>query len=237
MGQAQFAKRQELPESVANFFDDFNPSGNGRTASNAFLAESYAPPTQLLTKHALSFNVDVPLDLEELFWGTRRDIIFQRMITVGGRTNTIHQMISIEFTPHMRDGQMIFLEEMGHQVDAQRGDVWVVLRQIVHPVFRALGDDLISSCTLPLSVALLGGTVEVTGMDGIKLYVNVNEPEPFHFPLVKTIDGQGLRTPNGRGRLVIIFDVNVPRVPTSLRDATTNMIRQIENAPEQNEDA
>nr|XP_049467139.1 uncharacterized protein LOC125908427 [Anopheles coluzzii] len=221
MGQAQFAKRQELPESVANFFDDFNPSGNGRTASNAFLAESYAPPTQLLTKHALSFNVDVPLDLEELFWGTRRDIIFQRMITVGGRTNTIHQMISIEFTPHMRDGQMIFLEEMGHQVDAQRGDVWVVLRQIVHPVFRALGDDLISSCTLPLSVALLGGTVEVTGMDGIKLYVNVNEPEPFHFPLVKTIDGQ----------------VNVPRVPTSLRDATTNMIRQIENAPEQNEDA
>ena len=82
MGQTQskFAKRQELPESVANFFDWESP-----------------------TKQELSFNVDVPLEMEEVFWGTRREIIFQRLITVGGRTKTIHQMLSIEFTFHMRD--------------------------------------------------------------------------------------------------------------------------------------
>lgn len=149
--------------------------------------------------------IQCPVQLEELFHGTRKDVSYQRLVNIAGQSELIHQTTSVNITPYMRDGEQIILRGLGNQIGAVQGDLLVVLRQFVHPSFSAKGNDLVCNCHIPLSVAVLGGIVSIRGIDNKTFGLMLHEPYPLLPPLVKVIEGEGMKTRHGRGKLVVKF--------------------------------
>ncbi|XP_041769654.1 chaperone protein DnaJ 2-like [Anopheles merus] len=193
------------------------------------------PASEQVRPH--SIVLQCPVQLEELFYGTRKDVSYQRLVNIAGQSELIYQTTSVNITPYMRDGEQIILRGLGNQIGAAQGDLLVVLRQFVHPSFSAKGNDLVCNCHIPLSVAVLGGIVVFRGIDNKTFRLMLDEPYPLLPPLVKVIEGEGMKTRHGRGKLVVKFYVQFLPVPTRLRDETANLLRQIEGAFKRAEDA
>ncbi|MDQ4005694.1 MAG: molecular chaperone DnaJ, partial [Actinomycetota bacterium] len=89
------------------------------------------------------------------------------------------------------------------------GDLYVTLSVESHTVFERRGQDLICALELPVTVAILGGEVDIDTLEG---------PETLEIPAgtdpgsVIRLRGKGV--PNlgrrGRGDLLVRIDVDVP---------------------------
>ncbi len=89
------------------------------------------------------------------------------------------------------------------------GDLYVVVNVLPHDVFRRAGDDLGCEVTVPMTVAALGGTIEVPTLDGpeeIEIRPGTQSGE------VVTLKNQGMPRLDGRGRgsLVVLLKVETP---------------------------
>src|SRR6266498_6039995 len=54
------------------------------------------------------------------------------------------------------------------------GDLWVELAVASHPVFSRRGDDLLCGIAVPVTVAILGGSVQLETLDGDELTIEVD---------------------------------------------------------------
>jgi molecular chaperone DnaJ len=91
----------------------------------------------------------------------------------------------------------------------QSGDLYVLIGVVPHEVFRRAGNDLGCEVSVPMTVAALGGTVEVPTLE---------EPETIEIEPgtqsgeVVTLKGKGMPRIDGRGRgsLVALLKVETP---------------------------
>jgi molecular chaperone DnaJ len=103
------------------------------------------------------------------------------------------------------------------------GDLYVEISVAPHPVFRRAGDDLGCEVPVPMTVAALGGDVEVPTLDG---------PEPIEVNPgtqsgeVIRLKGKGMPRVNrgGRGELVALLKVETP---TDLTAEQAELLRRI----------
>ena len=102
------------------------------------------------------------------------------------------------------------------------GDLYVQIRVAEHPVFRRAGADLGCEVPVPMTVAALGGQVDIPTLDG---------PEPIDIEPgtqsgeVVRLRGKGMPRLQGRGRgeLVVLLKVETPM---DLTEEQTELLRR-----------
>lgn len=119
--------------------------------------------------------------------------------------------MSVKVPAGVSDGMDLRVEgggEGGRQ-GGYAGDLYITLRVEPHPVFERSGQDLLATLELPVSLAMLGGEVEIETLEG---------PEPLRIPpgtragTILRMRGAGLPHigRRGRGDLLVRVDLEVP---------------------------
>jgi molecular chaperone DnaJ len=103
------------------------------------------------------------------------------------------------------------------------GDLYVEIRVAPHPIFRRVGDDLGCEVTVPMTVAALGGEIEIPTLDEpevVELSPGTQSGE------VVTLKGKGMPRVRrgGRGELVALLKV---ATPTDIDSEQAELLRRL----------
>jgi molecular chaperone DnaJ len=121
------------------------------------------------------------------------------------------ESVTVEIPAGVRDGQTITTREMGEAGlrGAQSGDLIVTVRIRPHEYLHREGDDLHARAAVPMTVATLGGDIEVPGLTGP---VTVRIPGGVQNNDTAVAKGAGMpRMRGGHGDLVVHVNIVVPR--------------------------
>lgn len=120
--------------------------------------------------------------------------------------------LTVQVPPGVDDGAQLRVTGRGEAGirGGRSGDLYVAINVAPHDVFRRAGDDLACEVSVPMTVAALGGTVEMTTLE---------EPEPIEIEpgtqsgQVVRLRGRGMPRLGGRGRgeLVGLLKVETPQ--------------------------
>jgi molecular chaperone DnaJ len=133
--------------------------------------------------------------------------------------------LTIDIPPGLDDGSQVRYPGRGHagQYGGPPGDLIVELAVDPHPVFERRGDELLCSLPVPMTVAALGGSVELETLDGIETV----EVEPgTQAGTVKRFRRRGVPHPEGRGRGDLLVELAV-ETPTQLSEVQRTLLRQL----------
>lgn len=133
--------------------------------------------------------------------------------------------LTVRVPPGVDDGAQLRVTGRG-QAGARggrSGDLYVSIRVEPHPVFRRVGDDLGCEVAVPMTIAALGGEVEVPTLDGAEM-IEVS-PGTQSGEVVRL---RGLGMPRmdraGRGELVALLKVEIP---TDLDSEQAELLREL----------
>ena len=132
--------------------------------------------------------------------------------------------LSIKIKPGVDTGYRIRIPRGGENVKGyEPGDLYVSLRVKPHPIFERKGDDLYMNKTIPLSNAILGGTIDVKTIDGSTASVTIPPGTQPHTLL--RLKGRGIPRINdyGRGDMYIRIEVHIP---TNLTNKQKNILKE-----------
>jgi curved DNA-binding protein len=148
----------------------------------------------------------VDLTLEEAFHGATRRISIKQQ---GGHARSV----DVRIPPGVRDGSRVRAagEGEGGSNGGPAGDLYLRVQTRPHPVFERKGDDLHTTVTVPLTIAVLGGEAQVPTINGS---VRLKIPETTQSGQVFRLKGHGMPVvgkPDTRGDLYATVDVQLPR--------------------------
>jgi len=137
--------------------------------------------------------------------------------------------LSVNVPPGVEDGTRIRLAGEGEvgMRGAPPGDLYIFLSVTPHPLFKRDGNDLHCRVPLPITTAALGGAIDVPGIDGTRVRINVpaGAQNGQHFRL----RGKGmsvLRSPS-RGDLYVELQIETP---VNLTKRQQELLREFEAA-------
>jgi DnaJ-class molecular chaperone len=146
----------------------------------------------------------VELTLDEVLRGTTRTV----QIGDGARSRTVE----VKIPPGVRDGSRVRVAGEGGQGarGGPRGDLYMRVKAIPHPLFERKGEDLQVPVTVPLTTAVLGGEVQVPTLDGP---VGIKVPPGSRPGRLFRLRNHGLprlEAGGGRGDLLASLSVDLP---------------------------
>jgi curved DNA-binding protein len=144
----------------------------------------------------------VEITLEEAFHGTRRILQWD-----DGRK------IEAKIPPGVKTGSKVRLRGQGGRGSrgGQAGDLFLKVKIMSHPLFEPDGDNLRTSVPVGLYDALLGGEIEVTGINRrVKLKIPPETDNGQTFRL-KGLGMPNLRNPEKVGDLLVKVEVKLPK--------------------------
>jgi len=149
--------------------------------------------------------------------GTGR-IVAQACPACGGEGQVpTERTLQIKIPPGVDSGSQLRIGGEGEagSLGGPPGDLYVVVRVQVHPLFRRDGTHLFCEVPVNVPLAALGGTIDVPTLDGGKTKLSV--PEGTQSGTVLRLRGQGIPALGGRGRgdLHVLIRVVVPRHVTA----------------------
>ena len=150
------------------------------------------------------FIYELPITLEEAAKGAKKTVSYN----ADGRQETI----SISIPAGVRDSQKLRIKGKGGQgsYGGPRGDLYVQVRIMEHPLFRREGDDLFYRQRIKYSDAVLGTEVEVPTIYGKRLKLKVPPGTQCNSKL--RIKGYGLPKSNrGKGDQYVEIIIDVPK--------------------------
>ena len=133
--------------------------------------------------------------------------------------------LTIDIPPGLESGNQIRYPGRGHagQYGGPPGDLIVELAVDPHPVFERRGDDLVCQVQVPMTVAALGGAVQLETLDGRETV----EIDPGTQPgTVKRFRKRGVPHPEGRGRGDLLVEIAV-QIPTNMGEQQRVLLRQL----------
>jgi curved DNA-binding protein len=144
----------------------------------------------------------VEITLEEAHHGTSRLLEWE-----GGRK------IEANIPPGVKTGSKVRLRGQGGQgaMGGQSGDLFLKIKVLPHPLFERDGDNLRTSIPVGLYDALLGGEVEVAGIDKrvtLKIPPETDNGKVFR---LRNLGMPHLRDPKKFGDLFVKIDVKLPK--------------------------
>ena len=145
----------------------------------------------------------VDLSLEEVLRGTTR--------TVQVGETSERRTVEVKIPPGVRDGSRVrALGEGGTGRGGKRGDLYLRVRVLPHPAFERKGDDLVTTASIPLTTAVLGGEAQVPTLDGP---LGIKVPPGSRPGRVFRLRNHGLpkRDGGGRGDLLATLSVSLPQ--------------------------
>jgi curved DNA-binding protein len=144
----------------------------------------------------------VDITLEEAYQGTQRVLQWEN-----GRK------IEAKIPPGVKTGSKVRLRGQGGPGarGGQAGDLFLKIKILPHPLFERDGDNLRTSVPVGLYDALLGGEIEVTGIDRrVKLKIPPETDNGQTFRL-KGMGMPNLRNPKLMGDLLVKVEVKLPK--------------------------
>jgi molecular chaperone DnaJ len=132
--------------------------------------------------------------------------------------------VTVEVPAGVRDGSTIRVTDMGEagQRGAASGDLLVTVRVRPHDFLHRDGDDLHARAAVPMTVAALGGEIEVKGLNGP---VTVKVPSGAQNDDVLIAKGHGMpKSRGGHGDLIVHANIVVP---TKLTKAQRDLLEQL----------
>src|SRR5262249_10477879 len=156
------------------------------------------------------FEQEIQLGLEEAYRGATRRLSIKQ----DGHARSVDVRIPAGVT----DGSRVRVAGEGEQGagGAQAGDLYLRIRVAPHPQFERKGKDLYTQVRIPLTVAVLGGEVEVRTIGGKSLRLKI--PPTTQNGQVFRLKGHGMPTigkPDDRGDLYATVNVELPTHLTS----------------------
>jgi molecular chaperone DnaJ len=144
--------------------------------------------------------------------GTGQEIVDRCKNCTGSGRVQVTDALTVQIPPGIDDGAQLRVSGRGEAGirGGTSGDLYVAIRVDEHPVFRRAGADLGCEVPVPMTVAALGGTIEIPTLDG---------PEPVEIEPgtqageVIRLKGKGmprLQGRRGRGELVALLRVETP---------------------------
>ena len=175
--------------------------GEGRTGGFGGFEEVFGQPR---TIPGQDVEASVELTLEDVLRGTTRTL----QIGDGARSRTVE----VKIPAGVRDGSRVRVAgEGGHGTKgAPRGDLYLRVKVVPHPLFERKGDDLQVGVTVPLTAAVLGGEVQVPTLDGP---VGIKVPPGSRPGRVFRLRNHGLprlEAGGGRGDVLATLSVDLP---------------------------
>ncbi|MFH1238971.1 MAG: molecular chaperone DnaJ [bacterium] len=134
--------------------------------------------------------------------------------------------ITIKIPPGVNTGNSIRVPGKGEagELGGPPGDMYVVIKLKLHPVFERNGDDLYCNISVSFPLAALGGEIHVPTIDGkAKMRIPPGTATNKTFRL----SGKGVPNVHGRGKGDEFVTVNV-RVPPKLSGKEKDLIKQLE---------
>ncbi len=191
----------DINEVLRGFgFGGKNPFQNqGSGFSNPFPQErsSQREPQIPPLKTELSVN------FEEAALGSQRTISIAR--------NGVHEETNVKIPSGITHGKVLRLRGKGHTASTgnRRGDLHLRINALSHPFFRREGQDVVVDAEIKLTQALLGATIEVETLNGIK---SVKIPPGTQNNTKLKLKGVGIRFPSGvRGDQLVRVVIKIPK--------------------------
>jgi DnaJ-class molecular chaperone len=148
---------------------------------------------------AQDLETTVELTLDEVLRGTTR------IIQIGEGKDA--RKVEVKIPPGRREGSRVRVAGEGAgRGGGPRGDLYLKVRVLPHPVFERKGDDLAVSVTVPLTTTVLGGEASVPTLDGP---LSIKIPPGSRAGRVFRLRNHGLPKAEGGGRGDILATVNV----------------------------
>ncbi len=126
-----------------------------------------------------------------------------------GRTRRTARL-TVEIPQGAHDGLTLRVPGKGEPGPAGPGDLYLVLHVEPHPLLKREGRDLVAEVPVPYPIAVLGGEVEVPGLEGP---LRVRVPPGSQPGATLRVRGAGLPDLGGRGTgdLLVRISIEVPR--------------------------
>ena len=139
---------------------------------------------------------------------------------VKGKTNII-----ISIPAGIKSGETLRLTGSGGagETGQPSGDLYVVIKVLPDPQFKRTGDDLLTTKTIRLTQAILGGKVKVKTLDG---EVNLKIPAGSSSGKQFIIRDKGSHKLRGRGRGDLIVEIKVD-VPDKLSRSQKKLVEEL----------
>jgi DnaJ-class molecular chaperone len=160
----------------------------------------------------------VELTLEEVLRGATRTL----QIGDGSRS----RKVEVKIPAGVRDGSRVRVAGEGGPGarGGGRGDLYLRVKTIPHPLFERKGEDLQVGVTVPLTTAVLGGEVSVPTLDGP---VGIKVPAGSRAGRVFRLRNHGLpRLEAGGGRGDVLATLNVD-LPTQLGEREKELFEEL----------
>ncbi len=163
---------------------------------------------------------ELPVTLEEAAKGAKKTISYN----AGGMRETI----SINIPAGVKDGQKLRVRGKGEPgpYGGPRGDLYVQIRLLEHPLFRREGNDIFYKQRIKFSDAVFGTEIEVPTIYGKRLKLKV--PPGTQSGAKLRIRGYGLPRPDGRGKGDQYVEIHID-VPKHLTKEQEKAVMELKN--------
>ena len=173
------------------------------------------------------YEVPVPIALEQAYHGTTLDLNLQiPQYGEDGRLRRTPHTIKARIPKGVTDGERLRLPGKGGKGanGGRDGDLYLIIRIALHPLFRVTGRDLYLDLPLAPWEAALGTTVEIPTLGGpVRLKIRPGTQGGQHLRLAK----RGLPKPDSEGDLYAIVQI---AVPASANEREKELYRQLGEA-------
>ncbi len=164
---------------------------------------------------------ELPVTLEEVAKGAKKTISYN----AGGMRETI----SINIPAGVKDGQKLRVRDKGEPgpYGGPRGDLYVQIRLLEHPLFRREGNDIFYKQRIKFSDAVFGTEIEVPTIYGKRLKLKV--PPGTQSGAKLRIRGYGLPRSDGRGKgdQYVEIHIDVPKHLTKEQEKAVMELRNV----------
>ncbi|MBE40471.1 MAG: molecular chaperone DnaJ [Acidobacteria bacterium] len=172
----------------------------------------------------------IDLSLEEAFRGV------ERRLSIAGKNDT--RVVVVRIPPGVSDRSRIRIPYDAGVDSAASGKLVIRIHITPHPIFRRKGRDLHTAVIVPLTTAILGGSVPVKNIAGLPLNLKIPAgTQPGQVFRLKGHGMPGVRKPADRGALYAAVELLLPRELSNQQRAHYEALADLEGSEKQNKDA
>ncbi len=137
------------------------------------------------------------------------------------------QKLEVTIPPGVDTGTRIRLSGKGEAgpFGAPPGDLYIFLHIRRHPVFERDGTNLVTRAPIPFTSAALGGEIEIPGLDG--KHITIDIPAGIQSGKQLRKRGEGMPVLQGRGRGDLVIEIMV-ETPTRLSNRQKELLRELQ---------
>lgn len=184
---------------LGDIFDVFNRKGGGSTRARS-------PNRRDIPREGDDLRYDMEIDFMDAFNGGKQKVQYKD--PVSGQ----NMMLNITIPRGIKNDHKLRLKGKGMPGEngGSAGDLYIALHFRPHPRFERKDDDVILEQEVPFTTAVLGGKVQV---DGIEKPLNVSIPPGTSDSSILRLKNQGFYKINSdqRGNLLVKVKIQIPK--------------------------